>query len=65
VGQSPPAKHNYIKGEGKQVLTTGPTRGYANRRRRKGEKAKRSQQNKAKTITRLAARARWKDEDLL
>jgi hypothetical protein len=35
------------------------------RKGEKGQKANKSQQNKAKTITRLAARARWKDEDLL
>jgi hypothetical protein len=71
VGQSPPTKRIYIKKKGNKYLQQAQQEVRQTENGERGQKAKRpksqkSQQNRAKqTITRLAARARWKDEDLL
>jgi hypothetical protein len=69
-GKAPRQNETILKENGNKYLQQAQpevrrTEGGERRKRPKGQKAKKSQQNKAKTITRLAARARWKDEDLI
>jgi hypothetical protein len=65
-GKAPPTKHKYIKRRRESSTYNRPNQRLGEQKEEKSEKrAIKGQLNKAKTVTRLGARARWKGEDLL
>jgi hypothetical protein len=64
-GKAPRQNANILKEKGNKYLQQAQPEVRRTEGREKRKRAKKGQPNKAKTVTGLAARARWKDEDLL